>query len=211
MQTPREKDAKKLGCEGFLIYDVGSPSVTKWRCDWDNPVGEKNSAESKIEPQVPGLQPMKQWDQGDENLPFNFTLSSEDTGGKSEFTIGPFKVGKSDVLDSGNLEKTVYNILHKELSAETRDAILKGELAGGKKIEVHGYASNTDLERRNLNLSKDRAKAVISVFGKLGVPASVFSEPIPHGEYETANPTDDKSQEKEDPNERKVVLKIHVN
>jgi hypothetical protein len=212
VQTPHEKDPKQLGCKGSLTYAVDSPVPAVWHCEWNNPLGETNTVDSKVNPASEGLRTLHQIGQGDENVPVDFTLSSDDSGGggggESEYTIGPFKVGIANELESGSLEKTLYNIL-KQLPKETYDAILQGKLAGGKKIQVHGYTSNTDLERRNLNLSRERAKTVISVFGKLGVPASIFTEPIAHGEYETSNPTDDKRQEKEDPKERKVVLKIH--
>src|SRR5262249_53708763 len=106
VQTPHEKDPKKRGCKGFLVYDVGSPSVTQWTCTWENPAGEKNIATSNPDPQVPGLSHVEHADQGDENVPFDFTLSSEDTGGgQFEYSVGPFKVGDSEKLKGGSLDK----------------------------------------------------------------------------------------------------------
>jgi outer membrane protein OmpA-like peptidoglycan-associated protein len=122
------------------------------------------------------------------------------------FSIGPFKVGSAKKLESGALDRVVYDILYKGLLDDARKALIQGQLQGGEKIEVHGHASNTGPELSNLNLSKERATEVIKAFTSLGVPRSAFSEPIPHGEWETKHPTDDKSQEKEDPAFRRVMV-----
>jgi outer membrane protein OmpA-like peptidoglycan-associated protein len=136
------------------------------------------------------------------------TVGNEATAiAKFDYVVGPFKPGSSTLLETGTLKKAVYDILNQMLPGETRKEILNGKLAGGEKIEVHGYASNTDTQERNFSLSKKRAAAVLAEFRSLGAPASLFTEPIPHGEWES-NPTDDKKQEKEDANWRKVVLKI---
>jgi len=127
---------------------------------------------------------------------------------KFDYTIGPFKVGSAHELVKGSIKKHVYEILHELLPAATRNEIINGKLAGGEKIEVHGYTSNTDSESRNFKLSKERAKTVLAEFRSLGAPAGIFTEPIPHGEWETPNPTDDKREEKEDSEFRKIVLKI---
>ena len=141
-----------------------------------------------------------------------------------DYTIGPFKVGSAAVLTAGTVVKQVYQILHKMLPPEARGALLQGKLPGdewpdgtksgeGAKIEVHGYTSNTDSEVRNFVLSKKRAQAVLDAFKSLGVPGSVFSQAIPHGEWEVNDdagmgPTDEKRDERESEDWRKVILKI---
>jgi OmpA family len=141
-----------------------------------------------------------------------------------DYVVGPFKVASADVLTAGTVTKQVYQILHKMLPAEAKAALLQGKLPGdewpdgtktgeGAKIEVHGYTSNTDSESHNFTLSKKRAQAVLAAFKSLGVPSNVFSEAIPHGEWEVNDdagmvPTDDKRDERESEDWRKVVLKI---
>jgi outer membrane protein OmpA-like peptidoglycan-associated protein len=204
VQTPHEKDSKKVGCKGFLDYIVGSTSST-WHCEWENAVGEKNNAGSKVDPQIEGFSPGAIIDQGDENVPVKFTLTSEDTGSKKvEFTIGPFSVGFWNKLDKGkNLDKEIQNI-RKQIPAETKADFEKME------IVTHGYASNTGPEQGNYDLSLKRADTVIAALKKSGIPDSVFDKAQPHGEWETEKPTDDKKQEKEDDNWRKVVLKVFI-
>jgi len=206
-QTPQAKDPKQLGCQGFLKYKIGSPGGEIWHCKWENLVGETNKVDSEINPKVPGLGTLHLIGQGDENVAVDFTLSSNDTeggGSKAEYPIGPFKWGEAE-LESGDLTGILHDILHKKLPAKTKEAILQGERPGGKLIEVHGYTDNTGKSKGNMKLSEKRANAVISEFGTLKVSASLFKV-IPHGEYGGANPTDDKTQEKKDPNERKVIL-----
>jgi OmpA family len=102
---------------------------------------------------------------------------------------------------------------------ETREAIFDGKPPGGsgagdgKKIEIDGYTSNTDTQERNFKLSLDRATTVMKTFASFGVPESVFAKPRSHGESETHDdhgmkPTDDKREEKESAEWRKVVIKI---
>jgi hypothetical protein len=209
VQTPHEKDPKKVGCKGYLVYDVGSPVVARWLCKWENPIGEKNDAHADLGTSVQGLRTTWHADQGDENVPFDFVLSTDEVAAtKLDFSIGPFVVGKWDALDSGDLEKTIFDILHTKLPVATREAFKQGD-AGGTKIVVSGYASNTGPEKYNLDLSLKRATKVIELFKKLGAPDSVFPKPIPYGEWES-NPTDKKGQEKEDPNWRKVAIEVYV-
>src|SRR4029077_14552023 len=83
----------------------------------------------------------------------------------------------------------------------------------GKKIEIHGYASNTDSKEHNFDLSLKRAQAVRDAFMQLGVPKEVFQEAHPHGEWETHDDkgmesTDDPKKEKESADWRKVVIKM---
>jgi flagellar motor protein MotB len=127
--------------------------------------------------------------------------------GKFEYTVGPFKSGNSTALESGSIKNQLHDLLYNELPEETRAEIVNGKPAGGEKIEVHGYASNKDSAERNFKLSKERAKTVLDEFQSLGLSASLFTSPLPHGEWES-NPTDDKNEEIDDPNWRKVVIKI---
>jgi outer membrane protein OmpA-like peptidoglycan-associated protein len=125
-----------------------------------------------------------------------------------EFTIKPFTVRLHDKLDKGDLKQRAHEIWNDKSLAEIKRAILEKLPAGKLKIEVHGYTSNTDTADRNLDLSKRRALAVIAALQKVGVPETAFTEPQPHGEWETESPTDDKKQENEDDEWRKVVVKI---
>jgi hypothetical protein len=74
VRTPNQKD-KEQGCKGFVLWSVGSPPVCSWRCEWDNPEGQKNTAASTLDPQSAGFQSLDQIGQGDENVPVAFTLS----------------------------------------------------------------------------------------------------------------------------------------
>jgi outer membrane protein OmpA-like peptidoglycan-associated protein len=126
-----------------------------------------------------------------------------------EFTIKPFTVGKDDKLDEGgDLKRSAHEIWNDKRLAEIKRAILQKLPIGQLTIEVHGYASNTDTAERNLALSKRRAEAVIKALNHVGVPLTAFTEPQPHGEWETKPATDDKKLEKEDAEWRKVVVKI---
>jgi hypothetical protein len=143
-----------------------------------------------------------------------------------EYVIGPFKVGNAHELEKGSVDAMVYDFFQKELPAATRDGMIQGRLPdevwednkkvqNGTLIETHGYTSNTDSAQHNLKLSLDRAAFVVNEFGKMGVPSSLFTKPIPHGEWATSDdsgmePTDDRSKEKESPEWRKVVIKMVV-
>ena len=62
-QTPNSKDQD---CEGFVSYEVGSPSQGIWRLDWHNPKNEKNTATGKVEPQTAGFKSISAVGEGDE-------------------------------------------------------------------------------------------------------------------------------------------------
>jgi len=72
IETPQAKDD---GCKGFLVYQVGTPMAAVWRVEWDNPEGQKNTANSTLNPQGAGFSALEQVGQGEENVPINFTLS----------------------------------------------------------------------------------------------------------------------------------------
>jgi hypothetical protein len=78
----------KPGCRGSVTYEVGSPSTATWRCEWDNPVQEKNTAKGTLIPQSAGFESLAQPGQGDENVPFTFTISGGGAGPVVP-TIGP--------------------------------------------------------------------------------------------------------------------------
>jgi peptidoglycan hydrolase-like protein with peptidoglycan-binding domain len=77
VQTPKDTNKDAQGCQGFVLWSVGEPQTGTWRCTWDNPVGQKNQADASLEPQGAGagLNSLAQAGQGDENVPFAFTLS----------------------------------------------------------------------------------------------------------------------------------------
>ncbi len=128
-------------------------------------------------------------------------------GGKFDYEIGPFKVGSADELEVGSITAAVHDMLYEKFPPEGREALVNEKSAGGELIEVHGYTSNTDSQAKNLPLSTKRAHAVIQAFKKLGIPENLFTKPKSHGEWES-HPTDDKREETEDAEWRKVVLKV---
>lgn len=163
----------------FTFWVTEEASATKTK---DQPkIEEKKSTESDT-PKKPKLKPF-------------------------EYTIGPFVTGKHDKLESSSILDHANEIWNRKLSVEIREAILQ-ELPEGKlKIEVHGYTSNTDTKERNFQLSERRALAVIDALKKIGIPDTAFTKRQPHGEWE-ASPTDDKKQEKESSDWRKVVVRV---
>ncbi len=74
LHTPGDTD-NKPGCKGHVTYDIGAPSVAVWRMDWDNPIGSKNDATTSVDPQGLGFSARREIGNGDENVPFSFTLS----------------------------------------------------------------------------------------------------------------------------------------
>ena len=77
VETPH---AKEQGCKGFVVWEVGSPSVAIWRVEWDNPEQAKNTALATIDPQAAGFMSLEQIGQGDENVPVAFTLAGGAAG-----------------------------------------------------------------------------------------------------------------------------------
>jgi hypothetical protein len=71
-QTPNAKDQD---CKGFLVWEVGSPAAATWRIEWHNPKAEKNTADGKVTPQTAGFKSISKEGEGDENVPFVFTIS----------------------------------------------------------------------------------------------------------------------------------------
>jgi peptidoglycan hydrolase-like protein with peptidoglycan-binding domain len=82
-QTPNSKDQD---CKGFLVWEVGSPSVAIWRIEWHNPKAEKNTAQGHADPQSAGFKSISKPGEGDENVPFVFTLSG---GGGGDGPVPP--------------------------------------------------------------------------------------------------------------------------
>jgi peptidoglycan hydrolase-like protein with peptidoglycan-binding domain len=76
VETPH---GKEQGCKGFVSWEVGSPSAAIWRCEWDNPEGDKNTAKAPAEPQSAGFRTVAQIGQDDENVPVVFTISGGGT------------------------------------------------------------------------------------------------------------------------------------
>ena len=77
VETPH---GKEQGCKGFVSWEVGSPSAAIWRCEWDNPESEKNTAKAPAEPQSAGFRTLAQIGQDDENVPVAFTISGGGDG-----------------------------------------------------------------------------------------------------------------------------------
>ncbi|MBL8360135.1 MAG: hypothetical protein JNN18_06555 [Rubrivivax sp.] len=152
-------------------------------------------------------------------------------GVEKDYVVGPFAVDSSTSLDSKSplspgdavhlrattVEKAVYDLFY-SLPQSARDSFVNGKVPGeevgmGRKIDLHGYASNTGKEKLNFDLSRSRGQAVLAAFRSLGVPAAVFQEVKPHGEWETRDdkgmsPTDVVGHEKESADWRKVVIKM---
>lgn len=83
VQTPKETEPQKQGCKGSVTWEVGSPAAAVWRCEWENIVAEKNSAQARLIPPT-GFQSLSQVGQGDENVPVNFTVSGGGPAPKKE-------------------------------------------------------------------------------------------------------------------------------
>jgi hypothetical protein len=75
VQTPKETEANKLGCKGSVTYATVSPTPVTWRCEWENLVAEKNSAQASLVPQSGGFESIAFPGQGDENVPMIFTIT----------------------------------------------------------------------------------------------------------------------------------------
>jgi peptidoglycan hydrolase-like protein with peptidoglycan-binding domain len=86
VETPH---GKEQGCKGFVSWEVGSPSAAIWRCEWDNPESEKNTAKAPAEPQSAGFRTLAQIGQDDENVPVVFTISGGGTGPAPQPGPGP--------------------------------------------------------------------------------------------------------------------------
>jgi peptidoglycan hydrolase-like protein with peptidoglycan-binding domain len=86
VETPH---GKEQGCKGFVSWEVGSPSAAIWRCEWDNPEADKNTAKAPAEPQSAGFRTLAQIGQDDENVPVVFTISGGGTGPAPQPTPSP--------------------------------------------------------------------------------------------------------------------------
>jgi hypothetical protein len=95
-QTPR---GKEKGCKGFVAYEVGSPAAVIFRAEWDNPVGDKNTAKATAEPQTAGFRAVAQIGEGDENVPAVFTISGGSGGQTPVPPIPPVDPGEDDDKD----------------------------------------------------------------------------------------------------------------
>ena len=84
IETPRAPDE---GCKGFIEYAIGEPPIATWRVEWDNPEGQKNTADAPISPATPTLDAVALISQGDENVRVNFLL--RETGGGGDPTPPP--------------------------------------------------------------------------------------------------------------------------
>jgi hypothetical protein len=143
-------------------------------------------------------------------------VKEPDTLAQFEYKVGPFAVGSSDKLMAGGVSKQVYDILYTSIPPSAKESLLQGNLPGapgqGKKIELHGFTSNTDSAEHNLDLSRKRAEFVLAAFKALGLDAKLFAGAYAHGEWEVSGhgmaPTDDKKKERESDDWRKVVVKM---
>ena len=77
IETPRAPDE---GCKGFIEYTIGEPPIATWRVEWDNPEGQKNTADAPISPASPTLDAVALISQGDENVRVNFLLRESGGG-----------------------------------------------------------------------------------------------------------------------------------
>jgi hypothetical protein len=98
VETPNNKDAKDEGCKGFVVWEIGSPTVATWRIEWDNPEGEKNTVKSTLTPQNAGFKAIGQIAQGEENVPVEFTISGGGDGPSPGPNPGPQPVVTDDFV-----------------------------------------------------------------------------------------------------------------
>jgi peptidoglycan hydrolase-like protein with peptidoglycan-binding domain len=166
VETPREKDPDKRGCKGFVVWEIGSAGspavVATWRIEWDNPLGEKNTAQAKIDPPTSAFKSLEQIGQGDENVPVSFTISGGgDAPGpkppEPEPAFEPPGAERQPTLRKGDksgdgwveyLQETLNFKLRPSagltVSGTFDDATLKAVIAFQKqeKLQVDGIAGN---------------------------------------------------------------------
>ena len=78
-ETP---NSNNHNCRGTLSWDIGDPKAASWGLMWDNQKGAKNLSASFLTPDDGSFHSLDQIDQGDENVPVTFTLSSGGTAPK---------------------------------------------------------------------------------------------------------------------------------
>ena len=86
VQTPGGADPS---CKGSCTYQAGDPMTASWEIGWENPVGAKNAATGALTPESAGFNSLEQAGQGDENVPFTFTLSGGGGGGNGPVPVIP--------------------------------------------------------------------------------------------------------------------------
>ena len=99
IETPRAPDD---GCKGFMEYRIGEPSIGTWRVEWDNPEGQKNTAEAVISPASDTLNSLAVIGQGDENVRVNFTLRESGGGDPTPVPPNPLPVPPTPVPPAPN-------------------------------------------------------------------------------------------------------------
>ena len=137
-----------------------------------------------------------------------------------EFVFQPFKITSPSELESGSIDQLAALIVGamseeiKEAFSNPPDKPKDPNFPEFKLIQIDAYTSNTDVGRRNYDLSKQRATSVKKALNKAGIHNGFFAETRPHGEWDYPSNsgmegTDDKKKEKESSQWRKVVVKIY--
>ena len=70
---PTEDPGK--GAKGSMSWDVGDPKAAAWTTSWDNPPGDKNLADGKLDPANAGFQSAATTADGDDDVAMSFTVS----------------------------------------------------------------------------------------------------------------------------------------
>jgi len=63
------------GAKGSLLWDVGDPKAAAWTTSWDNPPGDKNAVDGKLDPATAGFKSDATTADGDDDVAMSFTVS----------------------------------------------------------------------------------------------------------------------------------------
>jgi hypothetical protein len=135
-QTPHAKSGVQ-GCKGFVEWTIESADGTSaaaatWRVSWNNPVGEKNTAEATISPSIAGFSSLEQIGEGDAHVPVVFTLSA-----------GVGGVAQPAMPDPHNVEITIQNdtdgtllLVQEFLSSVSTQSLIPATIAAGQTAKL---------------------------------------------------------------------------
>ena len=94
------------------------------------------------------------------------------TGAQEEINYLLFSPNSSDEFVNQDQARTQLDDLAKYLA---------GRNLGARQISVYGYAADVDNDIEPVNLSRDRARFVISELQRRGLSPNLFSDPVGHG------------------------------
>ncbi len=68
-------DNPAKGAKGSMQWDVGDPKAAAWTTSWNNPPGEKNTVDGKLDPASAGFKSDATTADGDDDVAMSFTVS----------------------------------------------------------------------------------------------------------------------------------------